>query len=73
MDLEGKKEGWERKEMSWKEMLKVHFAVEPVSLGTWVFEPKGKQRSRWKADQGHFPRERHGGAPAMAMDCHGWH
>lgn len=29
----------------------MHYAVEPVSLGTWVFEPKGKQRSKWNADQ----------------------
>lgn len=72
MDPEGEKEGWGRKKMSPKVVLKVHYAAEPVSSGTWVFEPKGKQRSRWNADQGYFPRERQGGALALAMDCHGW-
>lgn len=63
----------EKKKMSWKVMLKVLYAAEPVSLGTWVFEPKGKQRRGWNTDQGYFPRKRPGGAVALAMNCHGWH
>lgn len=66
-----KRDGGEKK-MSRKVMLKVHYGAEPVLSGTWVYEPKGKQSSRWNADQGYFPRERQGGTLALAMDCHGW-